>query len=107
MFEFRAHKARRSNAARRLVGRSIVAPNGILILILKTHLRKLVDDASGGGAPADDYYCFSLTRESEEEEEEKEEARWRKAIVFAHFHSSFGSSSSSYSHPDVESGRGF
>ena len=83
----------------RLVGRSSVPPNGILILILKTHLRKLVDDASGGGAPADDYYCFSLRRESEEE---KEEARWRKAIVFAHFHSS-----SSYSHPAVESRHGF
>ena len=54
-------------------GRS--SPN--MILILKTHLRKLVGDASG--AAAADYYCFSLWREREREKVRTEEARWRKS----------------------------
>ena len=48
-----------------------------MIFILKTHLRKLVGDASGDAAAAD-YYCFSLWRERERERE-SEEARWRKS----------------------------
>ena len=49
-------------------GRS--SPN--MILILKTHLRKLVGDASGVAAA--DYYCFSLWREGERERERERES---------------------------------